>query len=715
MELLEQRHLLAAGVLDPTFGINGIVEDVVVSARDSQDTVTGAVRDSAGRIIVAGTTRNGHGSVAALARYNLDGQLDTSYGQDGKVFLPLSWETVILNDVAQTAQDNLLLTGWGAQTASMVAQIRPDGTLDPLFGEEGVLEAFPDGGQANSIAVAPNGDILVAGDLSSSFHISRFTSIGNRVRAFGDLGTAYSNINLVDAQVNDLLALADGSVVVAVTTDASEMQVDLMVCRYDANGVWDESFGTDGAARIPIVIGHDYYSAAATLRQTSDGKIVVASTRETDPSEGSNRFDYVIAKLNTDGTFDSTFGNAGNVVMAFRGSYGTNLIDLKVESDNSLLVAGFVGKSGSNQYLVAARLNADGSYVTEFADGGVLEERIYFYNYYEQGGLIPLADGSALFAFTKNSDFGLARLDAGGEIDTTFGADGYVTTNLLSTAGETRINSMADLPDGRILVMEFSRGPTAAVPLHTYDHAIRRYWADGTLDESYGDEGRFNVSKQGFSLSGYGFGSQIVSGDDEFLVVLTASQKATIARLDNVGRLDSSFGEDGWLTVDHTEWFNYPSQFVNLGEAGFLLIGETPNDEEYAAVWLDRHGAVDMSFAEQGILRISKESRRGGDGVQICLHDDGAMTALTGNPAGGGYYDVALQHWLANGTLDPQFGEAGQVTTPLTASYGNRQLVCLPDGGFLAAGPVSYPDGQSRIPIRLVGQRQFTVLALEIM
>ena len=140
-EPLEPRVLLDAGVLDPTFGQSGVVEDAVAVAANSFDTVIAAVQDPAGRVIVAGMVRSGRGTdslfdLAAIARYTGDGGarmrplLRTAGGR-------IPWERTApsVADVAVTGEGKILLAGV-TDRGSLLAQLRSDGTVNTQFGEQ---------------------------------------------------------------------------------------------------------------------------------------------------------------------------------------------------------------------------------------------------------------------------------------------------------------------------------------------------------------------------------------------------------------------------------------------------------------------------------------------------------------------------------------------------------------------------------------------------
>ena len=242
-EPLEPRVLLDAGVLDPTFGQSGVVEDAVAVAANSFDTVIAAVQDPAGRVIVAGMARSGRGTdslfdLAAIARYTGYGVLDATFAENGRGTYPLGADSTSVADVAVTGEGKILLAGV-TDRGSLLAQLRSDGTVDTQFGEQlsaGSNGTVPLFGTVCAVAVAADGDIVTVSDLSESIFISRFTNDGKRDQSFGAAGIAQVTLSTARPYVQDVLVSADGSIIVAVTENADNLQADLLILRLDSRG-----------------------------------------------------------------------------------------------------------------------------------------------------------------------------------------------------------------------------------------------------------------------------------------------------------------------------------------------------------------------------------------------------------------------------------------------------------------------------------------------
>ena len=234
------------------------------------------------------------------------GDLDTSFDGNGKKAITFG---AVDSAEAVLVQPNgrIVVAGGGATSKSFcVARLRSNGTLDPTFGSRG-KRVIGFGGDDFGLAMArqANGRILVAGE-------SRPTEIGaaaggavvTRLRAIGELDPDFDGdgrlMLAAGGRANAVLVQPDRRIVVAAT--AAGFQT-MTVTRLMPNGSPDPTFDGDGTATIafPSVL-----AAGAALQ--GDGRIVVA---------GSSAGDFAVARLNADGSPDTTFGAAGKATVDF--------------------------------------------------------------------------------------------------------------------------------------------------------------------------------------------------------------------------------------------------------------------------------------------------------------------------------------------------------------------------------------------------------------
>jgi uncharacterized delta-60 repeat protein len=158
--------------LDPRFGVAGFVRTSI----GGSDRLRKLLVLPDGGIVAIGATTVGAGDAdIAIVRYSADGVVDTSFGTDGKVVTSLGPRADDVIDAALAPDGSMLVAGRTCSPAppchGFVGRLRPDGTLDPDFGEAGVVAtsglpvglAMPDDGHV--VAVEHSPDALVVSRL----------------------------------------------------------------------------------------------------------------------------------------------------------------------------------------------------------------------------------------------------------------------------------------------------------------------------------------------------------------------------------------------------------------------------------------------------------------------------------------------------------------------------------------------------------------------
>src|SRR5688572_11445741 len=196
IEPLESRVLFTAGDLDTTFNGTG---KVTLNYFNRNDLATAVVVQSDGKVIVAGTTATGitaQGTDVALARYNPDGTLDTTFGVGGKVSTHLGGTADSAFALALQADGRVLLAGGTRAGTSgtdfALVRYNADGTLDNTFGSSGIVRTdlgFGANDLANAMRLTSDGRIVLAGWTtvvgSQQFAAVRYTSGGALDTTFG--------------------------------------------------------------------------------------------------------------------------------------------------------------------------------------------------------------------------------------------------------------------------------------------------------------------------------------------------------------------------------------------------------------------------------------------------------------------------------------------------------------------------------------------------
>ncbi|MEU8530963.1 calcium-binding protein, partial [Streptomyces sp. NPDC048629] len=152
------RFYQVAGGPDPTFGDNGKVASPFGNAAQS------VAVHGADRYVVAGSSGSGAGSEFAVARYDFDGNFDTTFDGDGRVTTGFGGSGAVGNDMAVQADGKIVVAGGGNGDVA-VARYNTNGSLDTTFGGDGRVTT--DLGrifdEAHAVALQSDGKIVVSG------------------------------------------------------------------------------------------------------------------------------------------------------------------------------------------------------------------------------------------------------------------------------------------------------------------------------------------------------------------------------------------------------------------------------------------------------------------------------------------------------------------------------------------------------------------------
>jgi len=403
-----------AGSLDSTFGTGGrVLSDIGVGPSDEAYAM--AIQPSDGKIVVVG----GDGHDFALARYTVDGVLDTTFGTFGKVLTDFSGDTDYAYSVAVQTDGKLVVAGTVKDAGNWkfgLARYNTNGSLDNFFGSSGKVMTVLGGGNnsgANAVAIQANGRIVAAGfgwDASPTPH--QYVAIA-RYQTNGTLDGDWNGGGIVLTDVDDLLGGSErksAATAVAVQSDGNvvvtgwagnPLSPQLVVARYDSAGVLDPGFSGDG-----LMASHIETTAAGTsLALLPGGKILAAGATQTATATR-----FALARLLANGALDTTFGTNGVVTTAF-GTVYDHAYALAVQADGRVVLAGY-SHDGVNDNFALARYGSNGALDPTFGSGGKVTLAVGSGSSKARGvGLQPggriVAAGTAVGAGT---DFALVRL-----------------------------------------------------------------------------------------------------------------------------------------------------------------------------------------------------------------------------------------------------------------------------------------------------------------
>lgn len=349
------------------------------------------------------------------------------------------------------------------------------GSLDPSFGGDGMVTTSfgPYLGLARGEAVAIQGDgrMLVAGSDGNPairagvrFAVARYKLGGSLDATFGNDGLRRTSFPSGNAYGADVAVQADGRIVLAGTAGD-----EFALARYNPNGSLNRAFGSDGM--VTTSFGRIRSAAGDAVAIQRDGRILVAGTADRE---------FALARYDSEGSLDPSFGGDGKVLTNDRGS--DEVFGIALQADGKIVVAGRSGYGG----FALARYRSDGSLDRSFGHRGTVRtifgpaEAVVRASAED---VVIQADGKIVAAGWAGGNFvrtALARYRSDGTPDRSFGSDGRVRTDFGQGAESTA--AVIIQADGAIVA-----GGMAA---DFHEFAVARYLTDGSLDPNFGIGGR---------------------------------------------------------------------------------------------------------------------------------------------------------------------------------------------------------------------------------
>lgn len=498
----------------------------------SQPFVVGAVRLSSGKVVFGAS----HADQSEFVRYNSDLTPDATFGGgDGRMDVERALDGLALGSgdkivAAGEVVRSILSRASTPQFDFRVARYNADGTLDTTFARGGsdgdgvVSTNFADSAatasraSAYGVALGPDGKVVVAGAVNGGPALLRYNPDGTPDTTFGTNGA------VTDPEFTGKFHFR-----VVVQPDSKILVTEFnRIWRYNANGTLDASFGVGGSEGDGSITPADYIIHDLALQP--DGKIVIAATRLL--GIGISNYDFLVTRLNVDGTVDNTFGTAGS---------GRTVVDIEgnddfsnsvaLAPDGKIIITGFSADTGpsNNEFLSAlalVRLNANGALDATFSPGGSDGDGRVRATFANGGGDVAVLPDGQILVLGAAGDFAsavvvLARYSTTGTLDPTFapgGADGDgVLTTDFGLGQRVEAESVLVAADGKILVAG-SVGPFN--PRTAQDFFLARLHSDGGPDTAF--NGGSAVVTTDFNSGGDQLGGAVLAGDGSVLLAGTS-------------------------------------------------------------------------------------------------------------------------------------------------------------------------------------------------
>ncbi|ESU24840.1 hypothetical protein FEDK69T_03930 [Flavobacterium enshiense DK69] len=361
-----------------------------------------------GKILIGGAFLTFNGTtVNRLARLNSNGTLDSGFT------IGTGFDNTVLKIVIQPDSKILFggsFTNYNSQASSKIARLNNDGTLDT---------GFTIGSGANnivrSIVLEPDGKVVAGGDFTSFNGTSKNRVV--RLNSNGSLDTAHTIGTGANGGVYTLSQQTDGKLFIAGNFSVYSGTARNRIARLNSDGTLDPSFVVEKGANNNVRV----------IQTLADGKILIAGTFTMVNGVSRNG----IARLNSDGTLDTAFNPGVGI------NSGATIFAIASQSDGKIMIGGsFISYNGNTANRIA-RLNSDGTFDSSFVAGTGFNNSVNALVVQNDGKIMAGGTFTNYNGVSKNR---IVRLNSNGSTDTGFvigtGANNAVQSIALQSDGK---------------------------------------------------------------------------------------------------------------------------------------------------------------------------------------------------------------------------------------------------------------------------------------
>ena len=404
------------------------------------------------------------------------------------------------------------------------------------------------------------------------------------------------------------------------------------------DGILDTSFGSSGLVQLASGTFDDKIHDMVVQ---PDGKIVLAGYSYTET------YNFIVVRLNTNGSLDDTFGNNGVVVLPFGsinpGSLsGDKAYSVDLAPDGKIVIAGETTGEGSKSNVGIVKLLSNGTLDSTFGDNGMISIPIPSANAYTRSCVVD--DKSNIYvtggAYSSNQfDVFVIKCDRYGQLDASFGESGIVVYPVYPFQNDLANKILLD-KNGKIMIAGTAYNKT------NEDYLVMRFNKNGTLDTTF--------SENGFEVFGF-FGSfneqcyGMIIQPDEKIVLAGHSNNSyydvILTRLESNGNLDLGFGSSGIVYTDHgtsvdvaqaTDLVLQPDGKIIVG--GLAVLSQRTH---YNMTRYNPEGAIDTSFGNNGFVYTNFTQNSDDQALAMALQEDGKILLAGQTYDGQGFISAA--------------------------------------------------------------------------
>ncbi len=406
--------------------------------------------------------------------------------------------------------------------------------------------------------------LLLSSVLAASSITAASAAAGALDPTFGGDGKVVTNVTKGSDAISDIAIQTNGKIVAVGRAVTRHYYGKFALARYRTNGTLDPAFGGDGIVATNFAKREDSASAVAIQ---SDGKIVAAGSADVTALDGW----FALARYDTDGTRDASFGVDGKVTTNFTTS-DDRASDVAIQTDDKIVV---VGSTGPGRFAIA-RYDTSGSLDPTFGGDGVVTTNVT--SGYDSATSVAIdTDGNIVVAgYGGGGAFVVVRYATDGTLDPTFGGDGAVTTNL--TSGFDIANALAIDADGKIVVA----GEAGFCCELTGGFGLVRYNTDGTLDSTFDGDGKVITD---ITPDDDTAGDVAIQANGKIVAVGAQagdglSARFAVVRYRSDGSLDPRFGADGVVSTRFSAGFDAARAVAIQSDGSIVAAGSTYPDPD---------------------------------------------------------------------------------------------------------------------------------------
>jgi uncharacterized delta-60 repeat protein len=480
----------------------------------------------------------------------------------------------------------------------------------PARGLDRMLAVSSPEDAARAVAIQAGGKIVAAGESFDGaryvFAVARYNAQGRLDPSFGTDGKRLTDLGSPRglALPRAVAVQTDRRIVVAGEAFAGGAagSFDFGLVRYDARGRLDPTFGRQG--RVLSDLGQLRDDGVEALAIQADRKIVAAGR-----SAVADISDFALVRYRVDGRPDPSFGRDGEVFTDLASSGDDRVEAIAIQADGKIVAAGSRIADGDGDFALA-RYNADGTLDRSFGSGGVVLTSLGSSSHEGAFAVRIQADQKIVAAGSRvaggDRDFALVRYNADGSIDPGFGSGGSVVSDLGSS--QDFLEDIAILRDGSIVAVGSSLREGG-----DFDFAVARFDGEGRVDEGFGLNGRTltdlgSASADSASAVGIQAGEKIVAAGSRISGV---DRDFALVRYDAQGSIDSRFGEDGKVITDFAPGTRVVSFRATRVRAGLLVRWRTLSEVDSRGFNVYREQSGRRVRTNASVIRNRGNARRG--------------------------------------------------------------------------------------------------------